>query len=144
VRRAQYYAGFRTNRTTLAAEALIIEQRSLRVAWVDQFTRYSPDVTRGAHAHEKPRHVPLAQTSIERALKIEMPVHGLYRCIKSGLLTDPSESISRGPAILPETAGNSGRGDSSGSRICCIQSAETVLYLFSGTHGTQQVVACDR
>ena len=78
----------------------IIEQRCLRVPWVDQFTRHSPDVTPGAHAHEKAPHVPLAQTSIERALKVEMPAHGLYRCIKSGLLTDPSESISRGPAIL--------------------------------------------
>jgi len=31
------------------------------------------------HAHEKAPHVPIAQTSLERALKVEMPVHGLYR-----------------------------------------------------------------
>src|SRR6202521_4080069 len=94
------YAEFRTIPTTLDAEALILEQHCLRVAWVDQFTRHSPDVTPGAHANEKAPHVPLAQTSLEQALKVEMPVYGLYRYIKSGFLTDSQELISRGPAIL--------------------------------------------
>ena len=53
---------------------------------------------------EKAPHLPLAQTSLERALKA-MPVYGLSRCIKSGPLTDSSEStISRASAILQNGA----------------------------------------
>jgi hypothetical protein len=44
---------------------------------LDQFTRHSPDVTPRAHACEEAPHLPLAKTSLERASKAKLPVHGL-------------------------------------------------------------------
>jgi hypothetical protein len=74
-------------------------------------------ITPRAHACEEAPHLPLPKTSLERALKAKLPVHGLSRCIKPGPLTDSSElMILRASAILQNSACQDYAGSKRGQR----------------------------